>query len=79
MITGQGFEHAKYIKVTKKTLEKSMTETFTWVLRTFLKLKEAKFELLDNHDKLQKQVCEQLVHSKPPGWSQTSSKTCNLI
>lgn len=78
-MTGQGFEHAKYIKVTKKTLEKSVTEAFCWVLRTFLKLKDAKFELLDNLDRLQKQVAEQLVHNKQPGWSQAGGKTCNLI
>lgn len=79
MTSASGFEHAKYIKVTKKTLEKSMTECFSWVLRTFLKLKDAKFELLEQQDKLNKQVLEQLVLNKEPWSSNSGSSICNLI
>ena len=72
-----GYEHARFLKVHKARYQEEIVDMYTWLISTYLKLNNAKFDSLDNTKKLNTAVSQQLVVNNSN--SQISSSKCLLI
>ena len=73
----KGFQHARYERVRKSTCRQDLLPVFTWLINTFLKLNNMKFDIMEDQKKLTTLVQDQLLSK--PGLVAKDKTACRLI
>lgn len=76
-LKAKGFEYARFEKVRKSAYSQDMLPAFSWLINTFLKLNNMKFDIMDDQKKLAQLVQEQLLSKT--GETAKDKTACRLI
>ena len=77
LLSTSRFRYARLVKLHKKTYKEEAVAVFTWMLATYFKLNNTKFDILDNPKKLGQLITKQLL-SKDQDKSRLAQR-CLLI
>lgn len=76
LLSTSRFRYARFVKLHKKTYREEAVEVFTWMLSTYFKLNNTKFDILDNPKKLSQLIAKQLLTKEP---EKSKAQKCALV
>lgn len=75
-IKTNSFEKAKYLKVRRQTYKEDLVDVYKWIITTYFKANNSKFEILENTKRLNNSINSQLISGKE---EHTANSNCNLL
>ena len=76
----KGYEQAKFVRLNRSSYRTDIAPVFCWLINTYMKLNNARFDILDNQKKLHQSVVKQFIDSPTPaGVSRPSKSECSLL
>lgn len=76
LLSTSRFRFARFVKLHKKTYKEEAEQVFIWMLDTYFKLNNTKFDILENRKKLGQLISKQLLAKEP---EKSKASRCALV